>query len=45
MEIGPDGSIYLLEYGKGWFTKNTEAALEELITYRAIVRLKLIGLK
>jgi hypothetical protein len=22
MEVGPDGKIYTLEYGKGWFTQN-----------------------
>ncbi len=27
MEVGPDGKIYLLEYGKGWFSKNPDAAL------------------
>jgi cytochrome c len=27
MEAGPDGRLYILEYGKGWFTKNPDAAL------------------
>ncbi|HLT51328.1 MAG TPA: ThuA domain-containing protein [Arenibacter sp.] len=27
MEAGPDGRIYLLEYGSGWFTKNDDSAL------------------
>ncbi|NBP29919.1 MAG: PKD domain-containing protein, partial [Flavobacteriia bacterium] len=27
MEMGPDGKIYLLEYGNGWFTKNPDAGL------------------
>jgi cytochrome c len=27
MEVGPDGKIYVLEYGKGWFTQNADAAL------------------
>ena len=27
MELGPDGRLYLLEYGNGWFTKNDDAAL------------------
>jgi cytochrome c len=27
MEMGPDGKIYLLEYGSGWFTKNPNAGL------------------
>jgi cytochrome c len=27
MEVGPDGKMYVLEYGKGWFTQNADAAL------------------
>jgi len=27
MEPGPDGRIYVLEYGNGWFTKNEDAGL------------------
>ncbi len=27
MEVGPDGKIYILEYGKGWFSKNPDAGL------------------
>jgi cytochrome c len=27
MEVGPDGKIYVLEYGKGWFTQNPDAGL------------------
>ena len=27
MEVAPDGKIYLLEYGSGWFTKNPDAGL------------------
>ena len=27
MEAGPDGRIYILEYGEGWFAKNADAAL------------------
>lgn len=27
MEVGPDGRLYVLEYGKGWFTKNPDAGL------------------
>lgn len=30
MEVGPDGKIYTLEYGKGWFTKNTDAGLSRI---------------
>ncbi len=27
MEVGPDGKIYILEYGSGWFSKNADAGL------------------
>ena len=27
MEMGPDGRLYLLEYGSGWFTANDNSAL------------------
>ena len=27
MELGPDGRLYLLEYGSGWFTPNEDSAL------------------
>ncbi len=27
MEMGPDGKVYLLEYGSGWFTKNVDSGL------------------
>lgn len=27
MELGPDGKLYILEYGSGWFSKNKDAAL------------------
>lgn len=27
IELGPDGRLYLLEYGTGWFTKNPDAGL------------------
>lgn len=27
MEVGPDGRVYLLEYGSGWFSKNDNSAL------------------
>lgn len=30
MEIGPDGRIYILEYGKGWFSKNEDAAISRI---------------
>lgn len=32
MEMGPDGRIYIVEYGEGWFVKNANAALS-VITY------------
>ncbi|RYD95128.1 MAG: Crp/Fnr family transcriptional regulator, partial [Sphingobacteriales bacterium] len=30
MEVGPDGRIYVLDYGNGWFNKNPDAALYRL---------------
>ncbi|MEX0290800.1 MAG: ThuA domain-containing protein, partial [Flavobacteriaceae bacterium] len=27
MELGPDGRIYLLEYGSGWFSQNADSGL------------------
>ncbi len=30
MEVGPDGRLYLLEYGSGWFTKNPDAGLSRI---------------
>ena len=30
MEMGPDGKIYILEYGTGWFTKNADAGISRL---------------
>ncbi len=30
MEMGPDGKLYILEYGNGWFTKNSDAALSRV---------------
>lgn len=27
MEMGPDGRLYILEYGNGWFSKNADAGL------------------
>ena len=34
MELGPDGQLYLLEYGTGWFSKNYDAALS-ILDYNA----------
>ncbi|MEO5564596.1 MAG: ThuA domain-containing protein, partial [Chitinophagaceae bacterium] len=30
MEVGPDGKLYLLEYGSGWFTRNADAAISRI---------------
>ncbi|MBS1597924.1 MAG: ThuA domain-containing protein [Bacteroidetes bacterium] len=30
MEVGPDGKLYLLEYGTGWFSKNPDAGLARI---------------
>ncbi len=30
MELGPDGRIYILEYGKGWFSKNPDAGIARI---------------
>jgi cytochrome c len=30
MEVGPDGKLYLLEYGTGWFQKNADAGLSRV---------------
>jgi glucose/arabinose dehydrogenase/cytochrome c551/c552 len=30
METGPDGKLYLLEYGSGWFSQNADAALSRI---------------
>jgi glucose/arabinose dehydrogenase len=30
MELGPDGKLYLLEYGLGWFSKNKDAGLSRI---------------
>ena len=27
MEVGPDGTVYLLEYGSGWFSRNDDSGL------------------
>ncbi len=34
MEVAPNGKIYLLEYGSGWFAKNPDAGLS-VIDYKA----------
>ncbi|MHA7130849.1 ThuA domain-containing protein [Algoriphagus namhaensis] len=30
MEMGPDGKMYILEYGNGWFSKNDDSALSRI---------------
>ncbi len=30
MEVGPDGKLYLLEYGSGWFSKNPDAGISRI---------------
>ena len=30
METGPDGKLYLLEYGSGWFSQNADAGLSRI---------------
>ncbi len=30
MEMGPDGKLYLLEYGTGWFAKNPDAGIARI---------------
>ena len=30
MELGPDGKLYVLEYGSGWFAKNADAGLARI---------------
>ncbi len=30
MEMGPDGKIYILEYGNGWFSKNSDSGLSRI---------------
>ena len=30
IEVGPDGRMYVLEYGQGWFTKNADAGLARI---------------
>lgn len=30
MDFGPDGSLFILEYGKGWFSQNVDATLTRI---------------
>ncbi len=34
MEVGPDGQLYTVEYGKGWYSQNPGAALS-VLTYNS----------
>jgi len=33
MELGPDGKLYILEYGKVWFTTNPESSVSKINYY------------
>jgi hypothetical protein len=30
IELGPDGKLYILEYGTGWFSKNKDCGLSRI---------------
>ena len=30
VEMGPDGKIYVLEYGNGWYSRNADAGLSRI---------------
>ena len=30
VELGPDGALYVLEYGTGWFARNPDMALSRI---------------
>jgi cytochrome c len=42
MEAGPDGKLYLLEYGTGWFQKNPDAGLSR-IDYNEIANTSVVS--
>jgi glucose/arabinose dehydrogenase/cytochrome c551/c552/type 1 glutamine amidotransferase len=44
IKLGPDGRLYVLEYGSGWFTKNSDAALIR-IDYNAGNRAPVVNFK
>ncbi|WP_236973740.1 ThuA domain-containing protein [Membranihabitans maritimus] len=44
MEFGPDGKLYLIEYGSGWFSKNSNSSLS-VIEYNAGNRAPIPDLK
>lgn len=45
MEVGPDGKLYLLEYGSGWFSKNPDAALSRIDYNGGNLAPKVAGMK
>ncbi|OLY93181.1 Glucose/arabinose dehydrogenase, beta-propeller fold [Cnuella takakiae] len=45
MEVGPDGKLYLLEYGSGWFSKNPDAALSRIDYNSGNLAPKVAGIK
>ncbi|ASO07409.1 ThuA domain-containing protein [Arenibacter algicola] len=36
MELGPDGALYILEYGKNWYSPNKDARLSKIEFYKDI---------
>lgn len=45
MEVGPDGRLYLLEYGSGWFSKNPDAGLFRIDYNRGNIAPKVTGVR
>ena len=45
MELGPDNKLYILEYGKGWFSKNPDAALVRIDYNNGVVAKRTTTLK
>ena len=45
MEMGPDGRLYILEYGSGWFSKNPDAGLSRIDYLAGNRPPKIAGLK
>lgn len=42
IEVGPDGKLYILEYGTGWFSKNADAGISR-VDYNAGNRAPTVG--
>lgn len=40
MELGPDGALYILEYGKNWYSPNSNARLSRLEYHEEILNLQ-----